>query len=55
LQLVACGLKLVPLCEGLEACRLTLETLEAWGLLLEAWREWLAACGLWPLFAWQQR
>ena len=40
LQLVACGLKLVPLCEGLEACRLTLETLEAWGLLLEAWREW---------------
>jgi hypothetical protein len=29
LQLVACGLKLVPLCEGLEACRLTLETLKA--------------------------
>ena len=29
LQLVACGLKLVPLCEGLEACRLTFETLEA--------------------------
>jgi hypothetical protein len=29
LQLVACGLKLAPLCEGLEACRLKLETLGA--------------------------
>ena len=29
LQLVACGLKLAPLCETLEACRLQLETLGA--------------------------
>ena len=29
LQLVACGLKLEPLCDGLEACRLKLETLGA--------------------------
>ncbi|NBW57798.1 hypothetical protein EBR43_08445 [bacterium] len=29
LELVACGLKLAPLCEGLEACRLKLETLGA--------------------------
>jgi hypothetical protein len=29
LQLVACGLKLAPLCETLEACRLKLETLGA--------------------------
>ena len=34
MELVACGLELDPLCLGLEACRLKLESLGAWGLRL---------------------
>ena len=36
-ELVACGFKLEPLCLGLDACRLKLETLRACCLKLVAW------------------